>query len=94
MGSTAVLQTSALTLIVNSRRLFPVTLEQYGACGVDISNYRYIVSKGVHAPIAAYEPLGARFVHVNTAGVTGTDLSKFTYHFLRSPSFPFEDARA
>jgi microcystin degradation protein MlrC len=91
MGPTAVLDSTSMTLIVTSRRLFPVSLEQYRACGIDISEYRYIVAKGVHAPIAAYEPLGPQFIHVNTPGVTSADLTHFKFSNRRRPLFPFEE---
>ena len=59
MGETAVLINGLMTLIVTSRRLFPVSLEQYAACNIDVARYRYVIAKGVHAPIAAYESLKA-----------------------------------
>lgn len=90
MGPTAVLKTSCLTLIVTSRRLFPVSLEQYPACGLDVCDFRYFVAKGVHAPIAAYEPISPTFIHVNTPGVTSADLSQFNYRNRRQPLYPFE----
>ena len=90
MGKTAVLQTPSLTIVVTSRRLFPVSLNQYSACGLDVDSFKVFVAKGVHAPIAAYDTLGVTFVHVNTPGVTGADLSRFDFRHRRRPMFPFE----
>jgi microcystin degradation protein MlrC len=90
MGPTAVLVAGPLTLIVTSRRLFPVSQEQYAACGLDVRRFRHVVAKGVHAPIAAYEALAPTFVHVDTPGVTSADLARFDFHRRRRPLFPFE----
>jgi microcystin degradation protein MlrC len=42
------------------------------------------------APRAAYEPIAAQILLVNTPGVTTADLSRFTYQRRRRPLYPFE----
>ena len=64
---------------------------QWTAFGIDISDYRVIVAKGVHAPVTAYQEICKRFVRVNTPGVTTADMTALTYLRRRRPLYPFED---
>ena len=43
-----------------------------------------------HHGSAAYAPIAAEIVLVNTPGVTTSDLSRFTYTRRRRPLYPFE----
>jgi microcystin degradation protein MlrC len=92
-GRTAVLEMvdSRITVMVTSRRMPPFSLNQLTSFGIDPLDYQIIVAKGVIAPIAAYEGIAARFVHVNTAGVTCAEMQRLDYRNRRRPMFPFED---
>ena len=92
MGQTAVVETnSGLTLMLTSRRTAPFSAGSLGACGLDPQAFAAIVAKGVHAPVAAYEPICKTFIRVNTPGVTTADMTTLKYTFRRRPLFPFED---
>ena len=39
---------------------------------------------------AAYEPIAAEIIEVDTPGVTGTDLSRFTFRHLHLPIYPLD----
>jgi microcystin degradation protein MlrC len=58
--------------------------------GVWPETKQVVVAKGVISPLAAYAPIAAEIVMVNTPGVTSSDLSTFTYHHRRRPLYPFE----
>jgi microcystin degradation protein MlrC len=58
--------------------------------GVWPERYQVVVAKGVMSPLAAYAPIAAEIVMINTPGVTSSDLSTFTYHRRRHPLSPFE----
>jgi microcystin degradation protein MlrC len=90
-GPTAVVQTvHGLTIMLTSRRMAPFSLCQLTSCGVQPEKFHLLVAKGVHAPVAAYQPVCKHFIRVNTPGVTTADLSQLEFHKRRQPMFPFE----
>jgi microcystin degradation protein MlrC len=90
-GPTAVVDTEdEHTLVLNSRRLGSMSIEQMYSVGVDPERYQVVVAKGVVSPRPAYEPVAARIILVNSPGVTTSDLSFFAYRNRRVPLYPFE----
>lgn len=91
-GRTAIVQTDHnLTVMLTSRRMVPFSIAQLTSCSIDPSAMRFIVAKGVHAPVGAYEPVCGSLLRVNTPGVTTADLSRLQYQHRRRPLFPFEE---
>lgn len=91
MGRTALVEMNALTIMLTSKRMAPFSLQQLLSCGVNPRDFAAIVTKGVHAPVAAYAPVCPTLLRVNTKGVTSADLNHFHYQQRRKPLFPFED---
>jgi microcystin degradation protein MlrC len=90
-GRTALVKTdTGLTVMLTSRRQPPFSLSQLTAFGIKPEQFRVIVAKGVHAPIAAYRDVCRTFIRVNTPGITTADMRQLTYHYRRKPMFPFE----
>lgn len=90
-GPTAVVRTdSGLTVMLTSRRMVPFSLEQLRSCELDPAGFRFLVAKGVNAPVAAYAEVCRTFVRVNTPGSTCADMTQLTYQNRRQPLFPFE----
>jgi microcystin degradation protein MlrC len=90
MGPPAIVRTdSQLTIMLTSKRLFPVSVGQWTQFGIEPRDYRVIVAKGVQ-PVAGYESICSRTVRVNTAGVTCADMEALEYAHRRRPLFPFE----
>jgi len=90
-GPTVVLDTlDDHTLVLTTGRMASISLEQLYAVGIRPETRRIVVAKGVVAPRAAYEPIAAQILLVDTPGVTTADLSRFTYHRRRRPLYPFE----
>lgn len=90
-GPTATLRTDAgVTLIVTSRRVAPLSLQQLVSQGIEPAEYAAIVIKGVHAPVAAYACVCSRLIRVNTPGATCADLSQLPFTRRRRPMIPFE----
>ena len=64
------------------------------SAGLDPAAQPIIVAKGVHSPRAAYEPIAAEMIRLNTPGCTSADVSVLDYAYRRRPMFPYErDAR-
>jgi microcystin degradation protein MlrC len=76
--------------MLTSRRQPPFSIRQLTAFGVNPEEFHVLVAKGVHAPLAAYEPVCRRVIRANTPGVTTADPSLFNYRHRRRPMFPFE----
>jgi len=92
-GRSAVLRVEpagSLTLLVTSRRMVPFSLRQLTSCGLEPASFRFLVAKGVIAPVAAYQAVCKHFVRVDTPGVTSADLSRLPYRHRRQPLFPLD----
>lgn len=57
-------------LILNSNRVAPMSIHQITCMGIQPHQQKILVAKGAVAPRAAYEPVSARIIEVDTAGAT------------------------
>ena len=90
-GVTAVVETPQRhTLVLTSRRMAPMSLEQILSLGIHPEGKRILIVKGVVAPRAAYEPVAGEIVLVDTPGVTADDPGTFEYQNRRRPLYPLE----
>lgn len=91
MGQTAIVKTkNKTTIMLNSLRTPPFSLQQLLSAGVEPLMHDVLVAKGVNAPIAAYGPVCGTVVQVNTPGYTQADMTLFEHKHRRKPLFPFE----
>lgn len=92
MGPTAVVETeTGLTVSLTSRRTVPVSLGLMTSCGLDPADFQILIAKGVHAPVAAYQPVCTALIRVDTPGATTADIQRFEYRYRRRPLYPFEE---
>jgi microcystin degradation protein MlrC len=90
-GLTAVVETAeGLIVMLTSRRMVPFSIQQLISCDLVPANFRVLVAKGVHAPVAAYAPVCRHLIRVDTPGVTSANLGRLEYRHRRRPMFPFE----
>lgn len=90
-GPTAVVTgDDATTFILTSKVVGAYSSAQLPALGLDPAEFRAVVAKGVHSPLASYGPLAAEIIQVDTPGVTSADLTRLSYIRRRRPLFPFE----
>jgi len=89
MGPTAVIEAEGSTrdlpnlLLLTTHPTSPDSLNQLISNGVYPRRERILVAKGTIAPRAAYEPVAARIIEVNTPGATDVNPAHFTYHHVR-----------
>jgi microcystin degradation protein MlrC len=81
-GSTADLEN---LLLVTSKRQMPFSLHQLISCGIYPERQRILVVKAAVAFRAAYEPVAARIIEVDTPGITAVNPARFTYRHVRRP---------
>jgi microcystin degradation protein MlrC len=92
MGRTVVVDTDVgLTLQLTSKRIVPFSLNQLLSCDIDPADFQIIVAKGVHAPVAAYEPICSELIRVTTPGATTPDMSKLRFEQVRRPLYPLDE---
>ncbi len=90
-GITAVVETADdTTIVLTTRRMAPMSLQQLLSLGIPVERKRAIVVKGVVAPRAAYAPVCPRIILADTPGETAGNPAHFTYRRRRIPMFPLE----
>jgi microcystin degradation protein MlrC len=93
MGLCAVVEVEGSTadlpnlLVVTSKRSSPYSLHQLISLGVYPDRQRFLVVKGTIAPRAAYEPIAAEILAVDTPGATSANPGRFSYTRVRRPLF-------
>jgi microcystin degradation protein MlrC len=90
-GPTAVIETRTGTLVVlDSLRTPPFSLGQLTSLGIDPASRSILVLKAAVAYKAAYAPIAAEVIEVDTPGLTAIDPARFTYQHRRRPLFPLD----
>jgi microcystin degradation protein MlrC len=90
-GPTAVLKLDGgVTLVLNSLQTPPFSLGQLTRLGIDPTAGQMIVVKAAVAYKAAYAPVAADIIEVDTPGVTAVNPARFTYHHIARPMFPLD----
>jgi microcystin degradation protein MlrC len=93
MGPTAIIEADGSTrdlpnlLLLTRSPTSPNSIHQLVSNGVYPERERILVAKGTIAPHAAYEPIAARVIEVNTPGATDVNPKHFTYKHARRPLF-------
>ncbi|MDA1312349.1 MAG: M81 family metallopeptidase [Acidobacteria bacterium] len=89
MGLTSVIEVEGSTrdlsniLMLTSKRVIPFSLNQLISCGVYPERQKILVAKGTIAPLAAYQPVSAKVITVDSPGVTAVSPKHFTYKHAR-----------
>ncbi len=90
MGFSAVIEVDGSTrdlpnlLLLTPKRVIPFSLHQLISAGIYPERQRILVVKGTVAPRAAYEPVAARIIEVDSGGVTAVNPRRFDFIHVRS----------
>ncbi|MFN7925069.1 MAG: M81 family metallopeptidase [Bryobacteraceae bacterium] len=93
MGLTAVIEAEGSTrdlpniVEVTSKRVFPGSIHELVSVGIYPERMKILVAKGTVAPRAAYEPVSARIIEVDSGGVTAVNPARFKFQRVRRPLF-------
>ena len=79
------------TLVVNSLQTPPFSLGQLTSVGLKPEAVHLIVVKAAIAYKAAYLPIAARVIEVDTPGVTAVNPLRFTYKNVPRPLYPLDE---
>ena len=91
-GLTAVLATAGGLLLLDSLRTPPMSFNQLRSAGIMPEQQRFFVAKGAVAPRAAYEPVSARIIEVDTAGATWISRPPEDYRLARPGLYEWSQA--
>ena len=90
MGNSALLRSGGVNIILNSRKTPPFDLVQLRGMGVVPEDQKMIAVKAAVAYRAAYLPIAARIVEMDTAGLCTANLQRFDYRNIPRPIFPLD----
>ncbi len=94
-GFTAVIETDrGDTVVCNSHRHAPFSLGQLTSLGIDPRQAQILIVKAAVAFRAAYEPIAASIVEVDTPGLTAANPARFAYRKLKRPILPLDEIPA
>lgn len=91
MGRTAWLRSGGVNIILTERKTPPFDLAQLRGVGIIPERQKMIVVKSAVAYRAAYLPIAAGVIEMDTAGLCTANLSRFPYRHLRRPIFPLDE---
>lgn len=89
MGHAAVIEAEGSTrdlsnyLVVTSERSSPNSIHQIVSLGIYPERQKILVAKGTIAPRAAYEPVAAEIVMVDTPGATSVNPGRYEFKEAR-----------
>lgn len=92
-GLTAVIEADGSTpdlqnlLMLTTKRQVPFSLGQLTSCGIYPKRQKILAVKAAIAYRAAYEPIAARIIELDTPGVTAVNPARFKYTRVRRPMF-------
>lgn len=92
MGRTAWLRAAGVNIILTERKIPPFDLAQLRSTGVSPEGQKMIVVKSAVAYRAAYLPIAAGVIELDTPGLCSANLSRFPYRHLPRPIFPLDQA--
>jgi microcystin degradation protein MlrC len=93
MGISVVIEVEGSTpdmpnlLLLTPKRIIPFSLNQLVSVGIYPERMKILVAKGTIAPRAAYEPVAAKIIEVDSGGVTGVNPARFDYKRIRPGLF-------
>jgi len=89
-GRTAVVDSGGVLVVLTERRMPMWNLQQLRALGIEPTRLRIVVVKAAIAYRAAYEPIAAKIIEVDTPGLSTADVRRLHYTRLERPMYPLD----
>lgn len=93
MGPSAWLRVGGINIALNTNKTPPFDLGQLRSLGIQPESQKMIAVKAAVGYRAAYMPIAAGVVELDTAGLCTANLGRFPYKNLDRPLFPLDDIR-
>lgn len=91
MGPTAVFDVNGVEILLTTKRTQPTDLEIFRSQGIEPTAKQILVLKSNVHFRAAFTPIAAEIIDVDTPGLTTNHLDQIPYRRLQRPIFPFEE---
>lgn len=91
MGPTVWLRVGGINLILNTHKTPPFDLGQVRSVGIEPEGQKIIAVKAAVGYQAAYMPIAAGVVEMDTAGLCTANLGRFPYEHLDRPLYPLDE---
>ena len=85
------LRVGGINIALNTNKTPPFDLGQLRSLGIQPESQKLIAVKAAVAYRAAYLPIAAGIVEMDTAGLCTANLARFPYRNLDRPLFPLDD---
>ncbi|MDP6028247.1 MAG: M81 family metallopeptidase [Pseudomonadales bacterium] len=94
MGTTAVLDTGKVLIVVISRHVEPYDLGCFSSLGIDPLNKRFLMLKSRIHYRAAYMPIAKKIIECAGCGVCTSDYDQVQFKRIRRPIYPLDNINA
>lgn len=91
MGRTAVLDLDGIAAIVTEQRVQALDLSLFRSVGIEPTTARAIVVKSSVHFRAAFAPIAAQIIDVDTPGISSPHLERFAFQHVRRPVWPLDE---
>lgn len=91
LGTTAVLESGGVRIILTSLRWQTFDPEMIRAAGIDPTAEKILVVKSSVHYRAAFEPIAHAIIEVDAPGLSSSNLDRFEFRRLRRPIFPLDE---
>ncbi len=91
MGRTVWLRSGGVNIVLTERKMPPFDLAQLRSIGVIPEEQKMVAVKSAVAYRAAYLPIAAGVIEMDTAGLCSANLSRFPYQHVRRPIRPLDE---
>jgi microcystin degradation protein MlrC len=91
MGRTALLDLDGMRVIVTEQRVQAIDLSLFRSVGIEPTEMRAIVVKSSVHYRAAFEPVAATIIDVDTPGISSPDLRGFPFRHVARPIWPLDE---
>ncbi len=90
MGRSVWLRVAGVNILLTERKTPPLDLAQLRHIGIVSESQRMIVVKSAVAYRAAYMPIAAEAIEMDSAGLCSANLARFPYRHLQRPVYPLD----
>ena len=90
MGMTAVLDLDGIKVIVTEQRVQALDLSLFRSVGIEPTAARALVVKSSVHFRAAFAPIAAKIIDVDTPGISSPHLERFVFQHVRRPIWPLD----
>ncbi len=90
MGTTAVLDLDGIAVVVTEQRVQALDLSLFRSVGIEPTAARAIVVKSSVHFRAAFAPIAAAIIDVDTPGISSPHLERFAFQRVRRPIWPLD----